>query len=69
VYYLIAILLPPLAVLLARKPGQAILNLGLTLLLWVPGMVHALVVVHNFYAEQRQDWLVEAVRRSGGAAR
>jgi uncharacterized membrane protein YqaE (UPF0057 family) len=69
VYYLIAILLPPLAVLLARKPGQAILNLGLALLLWVPGMLHALVVVHNFYAEQRQERFVEAVRRSGGAAR
>jgi uncharacterized membrane protein YqaE (UPF0057 family) len=69
VYYLIAILLPPLAVLLAGKPFQAIINLALTLLLWVPGMIHALVVVHNFYADKRQERLVEAVRRSGGAAR
>ena len=67
--YRIAILLPPLAVLLAGKPVQASLNLALTLLLWVPGMVHALVVVHHVAAEKRQDWLVEAVRRSGGAAR
>jgi uncharacterized membrane protein YqaE (UPF0057 family) len=67
--YLIAILLPPLAVLLAGKPVQAIINLGLTRLLWVPGMLHALFVVHNCSAEKRQDWLVEAVRRSGGAAR
>jgi len=67
--YRIAILLPPLAVLRAGKPGQAILNLGLTLLLWVPGMVHALVVVHHVAADRRQDWLVAAVRRSGGAAR
>jgi uncharacterized membrane protein YqaE (UPF0057 family) len=69
VYYLIAILLPPLAVLLAGKPFQAILNIPLTLLLWVPGMIHALFVVHNFYADKRQDRLLEAVRRSGGAAR
>jgi uncharacterized membrane protein YqaE (UPF0057 family) len=69
VYYLIAILLPPLAVLLAGKLFQAIINLALTLLLWVPGMLHALFVVHNFYAEKRQERLAEAVRRSGGAAR
>ncbi len=68
-YYLIAILLPPLAVLLAGKPLQAIINIALTLLLWVPGMIHALFVVHNFYADKRQERLVEAVRRSGGAAR
>ena len=68
-YYLIAILLPPLAVLLAGKPVQAILNIPLTLLLWVPGMIHALLVVHHCYADRRPDRLLEAVRRRGGAAR
>ena len=43
--YLVAVLLPPLAVLLAGKPFQAILNLVLTLLFYVPGLIHALFVV------------------------
>ena len=43
--YLLAILLPPVAVLIAGRPIQALLNLGLTLLLWLPGAIHAILVV------------------------
>ena len=53
--YLVAVILPPLAVLLAGKPFQAILNLILTLLFYVPGLIHAIFVVHNHYADKRQD--------------
>ena len=35
--YIIAIFLPPLAVFLCGKPLQALLNILLTLLFWVPG--------------------------------
>lgn len=45
--YLLAILLPPVAVLLVGKPIQALLNLVLTLLLWLPGAVHAILVVKD----------------------
>lgn len=34
--YLLAIILPPLAVLLTGRPLQALLNLLLTMLLWTP---------------------------------
>ena len=51
--YFIAIVLPPLAVLLCGKPIQAILNLVLTLFFWVPGIVHALFVVADHKAEKR----------------
>jgi len=61
--YLLAILLPPVAVLVAGKPVQALLNLFLTLLLWVPGMIHALLVVNNYYADKRTDRVVNAVRK------
>jgi uncharacterized membrane protein YqaE (UPF0057 family) len=62
--YLIAILLPPLAVLMCGKPFQALLlNLPLTLLLWLPGVIHAVFVVHNHYADQRQDRLIRELRR------
>jgi uncharacterized membrane protein YqaE (UPF0057 family) len=41
VRYLLAIILPPVAVLLCGKPVQALLNLVLTLFFWIPGVVHA----------------------------
>ncbi len=45
--YLLAIIFPPLAVLLCGKPIQAVLNCFLTLLLWIPGVVHAILVVNS----------------------
>ena len=61
--YVLAILLPPLAVLSCGKPFQAIVNLVLTLLLWVPGVVHALLVVHEFHADRRAERVVRAIER------
>ena len=60
--YLIALLLPPVAVLSCGKPFQAILNLLLTLCFWVPGAVHACLVVHTHLADRRADRIVEAVQ-------
>ena len=60
--YLVAVILPPLAVLLAGKPFQALLSIPLTLLFYVPGIVHALFVVHNHYADQRTDRLIRATK-------
>jgi uncharacterized membrane protein YqaE (UPF0057 family) len=51
--YLLAIILPPLAVLLTGRPLQAVLNFFLTLLFWVPGVVHAILVVNEHKADQR----------------
>lgn len=62
--YLIAILLPPLAVLLCGKPIQFVLNVFLTLLVYVPGMIHAILVVHNYYADKRTDRIVKAVKET-----
>jgi uncharacterized membrane protein YqaE (UPF0057 family) len=61
--YLVAILLPPLAVLLTGRPFQALLNFLLTLMLWVPGVIHALFVVQEHKANKRQEALIEAMRR------
>lgn len=54
--YILAIFLPPVAVALCGRPFQALLNLLLCLLLFVPAIVHALFVV----AETRRD---KALRR------
>ena len=53
--YLLAILIPPLAVLLIGKPVRAVLNVGLSLLFWLPGMIHAIPVVHEYKADKRFD--------------
>jgi uncharacterized membrane protein YqaE (UPF0057 family) len=43
---IVAILLPPLAVGLKEGLGTSFLiNLILTLLFWLPGLIHALIVV------------------------
>jgi uncharacterized membrane protein YqaE (UPF0057 family) len=64
VLYLIAILFPPLAVLLCGKPFQALLNVVLTLLMYFPGAIHAILVVHNHYQDKRTDRVIEAMRKS-----
>jgi uncharacterized membrane protein YqaE (UPF0057 family) len=61
--YLLAVVLPPVAVLLCGKPFQALLSIPLTLLGWVPGVLHALFVVSNHYADQRSQRLISAVER------
>ncbi|AET61518.1 MULTISPECIES: YqaE/Pmp3 family membrane protein [Paenibacillus] len=61
--YLLAILIPPLAVLLCGKPGQAILNFILCLFFFVPGVIHALVVVNSHKADLRNEELIRAVQR------
>lgn len=62
--YLLAILLPPVAVLLSGKPVQAVLNFILCIFFWIPGVIHAILVVNEkkadkraakMYARSRQD--------------
>jgi len=60
--YLLAILLPPLAVFLCGKPIQGIISIFLTLLFWIPGVIHALFVVHSHLADKRTDKIVKAIR-------
>ena len=51
--YLLAIIFPPLAVLLTGRPFQGLLNLVLTLCFWIPGVIHAILVVNEHKANQR----------------
>ena len=61
--YILAILLPPLAVLLCGKPWQALLNIALSLMIYFPGMLHALFVVHNHSSDKRQERLIRELRK------
>ena len=60
--YIIAIFLPPLAEFMCGKSLQALLNILLTLLFWVPGVIHALLVVHGHLADKRTDRIVKAIQ-------
>ncbi|MGB2870495.1 YqaE/Pmp3 family membrane protein, partial [Psychrobacillus psychrotolerans] len=44
--YLLAIFLPPVAVLLVGKPFQAFINFLLCFLIWIPAVIHAILVVN-----------------------
>lgn len=60
--YLLAIILPPVAVLLCGKPFQFILSILLTLCFWIPGVIHAICVVNSHLADKRTDRLVKAMK-------
>jgi uncharacterized membrane protein YqaE (UPF0057 family) len=64
--YLLAIILPPIAVLFVGKPFQALLNLILTLIGWIPGVIHAVLVVNEYKADkraQRQAEVLAGIRK------
>lgn len=67
--YLLAILLPPLAVLFCGKPIQALLNCVLCVVtLWVGAVIHAMLVVSSHHADVRQKRLVREMARVQAAA-
>lgn len=64
--YLLAIVLPPVAVLFTGRPVQAMLNLILTLLFWLPGAIHACLVVADHKANKRMDRQTRALLKAQG---
>jgi len=65
VRYLLAILLPPVAILSVGKPFQAILCLILmiTVIGWPIAVIWALFVVNSAFADARTKKLLEEARR------
>ena len=62
--YLLAILLPPIAVLFCGKPIQFIFNIFLTLFFYLPGMIHAILVVNAHLADKRAERIERAILES-----
>lgn len=73
--YLLAIFLPPLAVLVCKKPLQFVVNLliwlvslpllffmGVGVFIWLLCSVHALIVCSNTTADRRVERLVNAIQ-------
>lgn len=61
--YLVALIFPPLAVLMANKPLEALLNCIFCLFFWIPGIIHALLVSSNYYSDQRIKKLAIAMAK------
>jgi len=51
--YFFCVVLPPVAVLLTGRIGSFFLSLLLTLLGWIPGVIHACLVVTDYHEEER----------------
>jgi uncharacterized membrane protein YqaE (UPF0057 family) len=65
--YLLCIL-PPVAVFMCGKPIQAIINLGLTLCFYLPGLIHALLVVSSFNADRRTKAITDTIKATATVA-
>ena len=70
--YVLAVLCPPLAVLLCQGLFAATVNAVLSLCFWVPGVIHALCVVRQYRLGRRENrfldkmqhrWLSLSVRK------
>jgi len=59
--YLLCFIFPPVAVAATGRPLTALLNLVLTCCLIVPGLVHALIIVHSHDTERRHAETLSAV--------
>ena len=62
---LLAIVFPPLAVLLCGKPIRALITAALCVLLWIPGVIYAWSVVNATAADKRTKRITNAIDRHG----
>ena len=60
----LAVICPPLAVLVTGDRSAAAANLGLTMCLYVPGVAHALGVVDRHATARRYSAVMRALDRS-----
>lgn len=66
--YILAIFLPPIALLLKGRVGAAILNFFLCLLFWIPGVVHAIIVIAQGEGERRHKEMMYTIQATAIAA-
>lgn len=60
---LLAILLPPIAVLMRGKPIEAVICFILTCAFWLPGMFYAIWIVNNDEADKRNKSLIREMQK------
>ena len=61
--YFLALFLPPIAIItIGFKPITLVLNIILTILGFIPGIIHAIIMVNKYYADTRHKEMLEAVK-------
>lgn len=55
-------ILPPLAVLSCGKIGSTLLNIILCILGYIPGVIHAVLIVNKHYADKRHKELIQTLK-------
>jgi uncharacterized membrane protein YqaE (UPF0057 family) len=60
--YFLAIVFPPIAVLIKGKPISALFNFFLTLLGYIPGVIHAFFVINAAESEKRHKETLKAMK-------
>jgi uncharacterized membrane protein YqaE (UPF0057 family) len=63
---ILVILCPPLAVLLTASRSEAAKNLGLWLLFYIPGVLHAHSTVERYRVNRRYESLMRALEARDG---
>lgn len=63
---ILVILCPPLAVLLTAPTSHAAKNFGLTLLFYLPGVIHAHSVVDRYRVNRRYESLMRTLEARDG---
>lgn len=58
--YFLCVILPPIAVLSTGRNGAFILNIFLTALFILPGIVHAMIIINNYYEEKLNQEILDA---------
>ncbi len=61
--YFLALLLPPLAILTCGRPFLALLNITLCLFGYIPGQIHAVLIVNEYLADRRSERSTAEIRR------
>lgn len=59
----LAIFFPPLAVLIKGKPISALLNCFLCLFGWLPGIIHAIMIVSKVNNDRKHEETLRAINR------
>jgi len=62
--YFLCIILPPIAVLTTGRIGAFLLNILLTILGFIPGVIHAILVTNKFYSDRRHAEVIAAMQTS-----
>lgn len=58
--YFLCVFLPPIAVLTTGRNGAFVLNIFLTALFILPGIIHAMLIINSYYEKKLREEIMDA---------